>query len=82
MFTCLFRCYVDETSLISTKTFLKFYEGRDKGALGGITNYGTIWMSGAGKRGLECGEVSNSKHWFTTSFLQPLPYLVTPETVS
>ena len=20
----------------------------------------------------------NSKHWFTTSFLQPLPYLVTP----
>ena len=22
--------------------------------------------------------VSNSKHWFTTSFLQPLPYLVTP----
>ena len=21
---------------------------------------------------------SNSKHWFTTSFLQPLPYLVTP----
>ena len=29
---------------------------------------------GAGKRGSE----SNSKHWFTTSFLQPLPYLVTP----
>ena len=22
----------------------------------------------------------NSKHWFTTSFLQPLPYLVTPQT--
>ena len=22
--------------------------------------------------------VPNSKHWFTTSFLQPLPYLVTP----
>ena len=22
--------------------------------------------------------LSNSKHWFTTSFLQPLPYLVTP----
>ena len=21
----------------------------------------------------------NSKHWFTTSFLQPLPYLVTPQ---
>ena len=21
---------------------------------------------------------ANSKHWFTTSFLQPLPYLVTP----
>ena len=21
---------------------------------------------------------SNSKHWFTTSFLQPLPYLVMP----
>ena len=23
-------------------------------------------------------EETNSKHWFTTSFLQPLPYLVTP----
>ena len=23
--------------------------------------------------------MSNSKHWFTTSFLQPLPYLVTPQ---
>ena len=23
------------------------------------------------------GIYSNSKHWFTTSFLQPLPYLVT-----
>ena len=22
--------------------------------------------------------VANSKHWFTASFLQPLPYLVTP----
>ena len=22
---------------------------------------------------------ANSKHWFTTSFLQPLPYLVTPQ---
>ena len=22
---------------------------------------------------------TNSKHWFTTSFLQPLPYLVTPQ---
>ena len=22
--------------------------------------------------------IPNSKHWFTTSFLQPLPYLVTP----
>ena len=21
---------------------------------------------------------ANSRHWFTTSFLQPLPYLVTP----
>ena len=35
-----------------------------------------FWQSleGAGKRYSE----SNSKHWFTTSFLQPLPYLVTP----
>ena len=24
------------------------------------------------------GVLSNSRHWFTTSFLQPLPYLVTP----
>ena len=24
------------------------------------------------------GSDPNSKHWFTTSFLQPLPYLVTP----
>ena len=26
----------------------------------------------------QVGVESNSKHWFTTSFLQPLPYLVTP----
>ena len=26
----------------------------------------------------ETGPRTNSKHWFTTSFLQPLPYLVTP----
>ena len=25
------------------------------------------------------GALSNSKHWFTTSFLQPLLYLVTPQ---
>ena len=25
-----------------------------------------------------CGRDENSKHWFTTSFFQPLPYLVTP----
>ena len=25
----------------------------------------------------EAGPEANSKHWFTTSFLQPLPYLVT-----
>ena len=25
----------------------------------------------------QSGWCSNSKHWFTTSFLQPLPYLVT-----
>ena len=25
------------------------------------------------------GDGANSKHWFTTSFLQPLPYLVTPQ---
>ena len=24
-------------------------------------------------------DMTNSKHWFTTSFLQPLPYLVTPQ---
>ena len=28
----------------------------------------------AKKRCSECGYASNSKHWFTTSFLQPLPY--------
>ena len=27
----------------------------------------------------EAGPESNSKHWFTTSFLQPLPYLVTSQ---
>ena len=27
----------------------------------------------------QCSVRSNSKHWFTTSFLQPLPYLVTPQ---
>ena len=40
------------------------------------------WQSleeGAGKRCSECGKGPNSKHWFTTSFLQPLPYLVTPQ---
>ena len=26
----------------------------------------------------QTGFAANSKHWFTTSFLQPLPYLVTP----
>ena len=26
----------------------------------------------------EAGISANSKHWFTTSFLQPLPYLVMP----
>ena len=25
-----------------------------------------------------CASLSNSKYWFTTSFLQPLPYLVLP----
>ena len=25
-----------------------------------------------------CHTVANSKHWFTISVLQPLPYLVTP----
>ena len=34
-------------------------------------DYGTISET-------ETERVSNSKHWFTTSFLQPLPYLVTP----
>ena len=28
--------------------------------------------------GTQAGSSPNSKHWFTTSFLQPLPYLVTP----
>ena len=32
----------------------------------------------AGKRCSECALHPDSKHWFTTSFLQPLPYLVTP----
>ena len=33
-----------------------------------------------GRRGgrEEAVSAANSKHWFTTSFLQPLPYLVTP----
>ena len=44
-------------------------------------------MAGKGRRMLNTGRGgadwgvggdTNSKHWFTTSFLQPLPYLVTP----
>ena len=36
-----------------------------------------MWgVSGALQEG---GGGSNSKHWFTTSFLQPLPHLVTPQ---
>ena len=31
------------------------------------------------QHGADSGWCSNSKHWFTTSFLQPLPYLVTSQ---
>ena len=34
-------------------------------------------MADAEKRAV--GRTPNSKHWFTTAFLQPLPYLVTPQ---
>ena len=45
------------------------------------------WRGGGGRdkgqgqmgQGQMRGGDSNSKHWFTTSFLQPLPYLVTPQ---
>ena len=29
--------------------------------------------------GTQAGSRRNCKHWFTTSFLQPLPYLATPQ---
>ena len=34
-------------------------------------------VDGGARRTKSTGR-SNSKHWFTTSFLQPLPYLVSP----
>ena len=41
------------------------------------------WIYGCSESGQVLGyqsvSRSNSKHWFTTSFLQPLPYLVTPQ---
>ena len=37
---------------------------------------GRMGLGGGGRGGGVMG--ANSKHWFTTSFLQPLPYLVTP----
>ena len=44
---------------------------------------GKIWQSKAscvafGRDSSHTGSLPNSKHWFTTSFLQPLLYLVTP----
>ena len=39
---------------------------------------GGILRQGTGGVGWGMGVGPNSKHLFTTSFLQPLPYLVTP----
>ena len=51
-------------------------EGRGSGVGSGMkTGRGEGVGVGGGRR---TGWGANSKHWFTTSFLQPLPYLVTP----
>ena len=54
--------------------------GAWRGAGGGGSASDRSWLE-AGEGGLlapRTYEDSDSKHWFTTSFLQPLPYLVTP----
>ena len=53
--------------------------GRGEGEVQGKPQalvYDILLEEGARKRCSECGCRANSKHWFTTSFLQPLPYLV------
>ena len=46
-------------------------------AVGDVACLSTILPTMLGSSG-ECHSLQNSKHWFTTSFLQSLPYLVTP----
>ena len=45
------------------------------GEVGGSPCKSPVTREGPG--GVGGGSLPNSKHWFTTSFLQPLPYLVT-----
>ena len=45
------------------------------GGSGGKTKRGRGWV---GWERVDREGEANSKHWFTTYFLQPLPYLVTP----
>ena len=76
MFTCMLGRHAASAILLYPSEGADSVGGQlreDKG-FSGITNSGRVFEEGAGKR---CSE-SNSKHWFTTSFLQPLPYLVTP----
>jgi len=44
--------------------------GDGKRPFSGVTVYSRVRRKGAGKRGCECGQKANSKHWFTTSFLE------------
>ena len=70
MFTCMFGRYVASSVLLHPSEGADSVGGQLRGYKGypfnGITNSGRVFEEGAGKR---CSE-SNSKHWFTTSFLQ------------
>ena len=71
MFTCMLGRYVASAVLLHPSEGADRGDGQLRGDEGypfnGITNSGGVFEEGAGKR---CS-VSNSKHWFTTSFLQP-----------
>ena len=67
-------------SLISTRTFRRALTASAVNCaeiefpFSGVTSSGRIW-----RKVTESDGGTNSKHRFTTSFLQPLPYLVTPQ---
>ena len=66
----------NEPSLVKIERSPHPYERRVQTPSTGLRH--PSMKEGAGKRCSECGSWPNSKHLFTTSFLQPLPSLVTP----